>query len=236
MIDEPFYSKQFINEILNNFEVRFVLLHTDFVSLERIFKTFFIYGPIKFISTVVNVLKNSINGGEINNILISNQIPTMKTKNINSDDVFNFIESKEIDVLISFNCPEKIKTRILNLPKIYPINIHLGYLPTYRGLFPMFHAFINKEDYAGVTIHIMNTKYDDGSILNQIKVPIQNDDTLLTLYEKAFSKIPKLTVETLIEVGNENNLLIENDVINSTYFSYPTLKQIFAYRKILWNR
>ena len=43
MIDEPFYSKDFINQLLNNFEIKYVLLHTEFVSVERIIKTLMIY-------------------------------------------------------------------------------------------------------------------------------------------------------------------------------------------------
>ena len=52
MIDEPFYSKDFINQLLNNFEIKYVLLHTEFVSVERIIKTLMIYKPAKFLNTV----------------------------------------------------------------------------------------------------------------------------------------------------------------------------------------
>ena len=43
MIDEPFYSKEFILKMIKAYEVEFVILHTDFINLKRIIKTFFIY-------------------------------------------------------------------------------------------------------------------------------------------------------------------------------------------------
>ena len=40
MIEEPFYSKLFVQRLLKDFNIEFVILHTDFVSVERIVKTF----------------------------------------------------------------------------------------------------------------------------------------------------------------------------------------------------
>ena len=36
MIEEPFYSKLFVQRLLKDFNIEFVILHTDFVSVERI--------------------------------------------------------------------------------------------------------------------------------------------------------------------------------------------------------
>ena len=235
MIDEPFYSKDFINQLLNNFEIKYVLLHTEFVSVERIIKTLMIYKPAKFLNTVFKVFKNKINGGVINNILINNKIPILKTNNINSGQVMKFIYSKEVDVLISFNCPQRIKKDLLETPNIFPINIHLGYLPQYRGIFPIFHAFIKGEKYAGVTIHKMNEKFDDGDIIKQVKIPIDENDDLLSLYDKAFTEIPNLTVTVLKEIDSEKINLKRNKLEDSSYFSYPSLRDIVTYRKILKN-
>jgi len=236
MIEEPFYSKLFVQRLLKDFNIEFVILHTDFVSVERILKTFFIYGPFQFAKTVLKVLKNNLFGGEINNLFNKNNVPVFHTGKINSNESLKFIESKNFDILISFNCPEKIKNDILSQPNLYPINIHLGLLPHYRGIFPIFHAFINDEKYVGVTIHVMNANFDDGAIIKQVKIEINKKDDLLSLYQKAFSKIPDLTAETLIEMYNENIEFKTNDKNNSSYFSYPTFKNILTYRSLLWKK
>ena len=232
MIDEPFYSKKFILKMIEAYKIEFVILHTDFINLKRIIKTFFIYGLKKFVSTVFSVLRNNINGGQINNILKNHKIKTIKTNDVNGNEVENFISDKDIDILISFNCPQKIKSNLLDLPSKFPINIHLGYLPTYRGVFPIFHAFINKENFVGVTIHIMNENYDDGKILIQEKVEIEKSDDMLTLYEKTFSLIPNLTIAALNGIFNNNIDLKSNDKQNGSYHTFPSFKDIIKYRKM----
>ncbi len=233
MIDEPFYSNQFIKKLLTNYKIEFVILHTDFISMERVIKTLFIYGPTKFINTVFQVLKNKILGGEINKILNLNMVPTIKTNKVNDSGIVDFVHNKKIDVLISFNCPEKLKKDILLHPNIYPINIHLGYLPEYRGLFPIFHAYINEEQYIGVSIHVMNEKFDDGEILKQIQIKIEKDDDLLSLYEKAFKNIPDLIDKTLTDIIKNQVNFKKNMKKDSTYFSYPTFRDIFTYKKLI---
>lgn len=232
MIDEPFYSKEFILKMVETYEVEFVILHTDFISLNRIIKTFFIYRLKKFVLTVFSVLRNNFEGGQINNILKNYKINTIKTSDINGEEVENFISDKNIDILISFNCPQKIKSNLLNHASKFPINIHLGYLPRYRGVFPIFHAFINKEKFVGVTIHIMNENYDDGKILLQEKVEIEESDDMLTLYKKTFSLIPDLTIDALNRVYENNFHLKPNDKHSGSYHSFPSFKEIIRYRKM----
>ena len=61
MIDEPFYSKDFINQLLNNFEIKYVLLHTEFVSVERIIKTLMIDFYTHIINLKISIFIYSIN-------------------------------------------------------------------------------------------------------------------------------------------------------------------------------
>ena len=39
-----------------------------------------------------------------------------------------------------------LKDEILSIPENGSINLHLGKLPAYRGIFPTFHAFVNLEN------------------------------------------------------------------------------------------
>ena len=49
-----------------------------------------------------------------------------------------------------------------------------------------------------------NENYDDGKILIQEKVKIEESDDMLTLYEKTFSLIPDLTIAALNGVFKNN--------------------------------
>ena len=81
----------------------------------------------------------------------------------------------------------------------------------------------------------MNEKFDDGDIIKQIKIPIDENDDLLSLYDKAFTEIPNLTVNILKEIDSEKINLKRNKLEDSSYVSYPSLRDIVTYRKILKN-
>ena len=92
--------------MVETYEVEFVILHTDFISFKQIIKTFFYIQIEKICFNSFSVLRNNFEGGQINNILKNYKINTMKTSDINGEEVENFISDKNIDILISFNCPE----------------------------------------------------------------------------------------------------------------------------------
>jgi phosphoribosylglycinamide formyltransferase 1 len=79
-----------------------------------------------------------------------------------------------------------------SLLKAYPgriINIHPALLPEYggRGMYgrKVHEAVINdKMKESGITIHLLNEKYDDGKILFQEKVSVDENDTPESLAEK----------------------------------------------------
>ena len=69
------------------------------------------------------------------------------------------------------------------------INIHPALLPKYggKGMYGHFvHEAViaNKEKESGITIHVVNEKYDDGTILLQKQIKIAKEDTPQTLADK----------------------------------------------------
>jgi phosphoribosylglycinamide formyltransferase-1 len=79
-----------------------------------------------------------------------------------------------------------------NLLMHYPgriLNIHPALLPKYggKGMFGMrVHEAIisNREKESGITIHLVNERYDEGRILFQAKCNIEETDTLFSLANK----------------------------------------------------
>ena len=116
--EDPFYTPKIMNELLDHkfLSIELVIIPEGFINSKRIFSTFFIYGLFKFIKTVFVVLYNSIKGGAVKNIFIDSNIEVLKTKNINSIEVTKKLKSKKIDLIISNNCPQRIKNNILKIP------------------------------------------------------------------------------------------------------------------------
>jgi methionyl-tRNA formyltransferase len=105
------------------------------------------------------------------------------------------LESEPFDFIVSC-CFDRIFTqKVLDKPRIKPINIHPSVLPKYRGVKPLENAIIKGEKYTGVTIHELIAEPDAGDILLQrsdIEIPLNS--TFGELYENQCEKIKELLI------------------------------------------
>ena len=73
---------------------------------------------------------------------------------------------------------------ILDLPSAGCLNLHGSLLPRYRGRCPVNWVLAKGEKETGVTLHYMTLRPDDGDIIGQREVAIDEDDTALSLHTK----------------------------------------------------
>ena len=111
-------------------------------------------------------------------------IPVFAEPTINSEAARRRIGDFEPDFLFSFYFREMICQEILAIPKIGPFNLHGSLLPKYRGRAPINWVLANGEASTGVTLHKMTPKPDDGDIFAQREIPIDWDETALSLTTK----------------------------------------------------
>ena len=76
--------------------------------------------------------------------------------------------------------------------------------PKYRGAAPIQWAIINGEKTTGVTTMFMNEKMDEGDILLQEEVEIEENDNSGTLFEKLSNVGSKLLLETMERIDNDD--------------------------------
>ncbi len=60
-----------------------------------------------------------------------------------------------------------------------------------------------KEEYSGVTLHYVNNKYDEGNIIKQTKVKVEEQDTAETLSAKVQKAEKIQLIEVLQEFANK---------------------------------
>lgn len=92
------------------------------------------------------------------------------------------LRTKRTEVLFSVNFGYRFPPSILALFK-RPVNLHLSLLPYNKGAFPNVWPIIDGTP-AGVSLHLMNDRFDEGPILFQREVPVAADDTAKTLYQR----------------------------------------------------
>jgi len=125
---------------------------------------------------------------------------------VNSDCVLKMVNAMQPDLIVLAGFLWKIPE---NLITAYPnsiINIHPALLPKYggKGMYGMkVHEAVkeNQESETGITIHYVNSNYDEGAIIHQAKTKITKEDTPEAIAEKVhkleYEHFPKVIKEIL---------------------------------------
>lgn len=158
-------------------------------------------------------------------------IPFKKVNDINRVDFLENLEALDLDLIISFSAPVVFKQRLLQASKLGCINLHCSLLPSYAGLFPSFWVLYNNEKSTGCTVHKMDTKIDNGEILKQKRIDISQNETIFTLLKKTKSLGGDIMVEAIEELFNDEIKPIQNLAADDNYYTWPTLKQLYLFRK-----
>lgn len=135
----------------------------------------------------------------------------------------NYLKGElEADYIFSFYW-KKIGKDILGIPKKGSINFHPGPLPEARG--SGYHmAILENWGYWGVTVHYMDSKFDEGSIIEcrrfQIKESILNQD-LVKMSHEHLAVLFEDTVEHILRNGMPEGIKQEE----GRYFSLKKLEE-----------
>ncbi len=86
---------------------------------------------------------------------------------------------------------------VWSMPKMGTFNLHGSLLPLYRGAAPINWAIIKGEKESGVTTFLIDKEIDTGNILMQRECPIEERETIGTLYDKLMEIGAGLVIETV---------------------------------------
>ena len=82
------------------------------------------------------------------------------------------------------------------------INIHPSLLPKYKGLNTHHRALINRDKFAGCTVHYVTEKLDSGKIIMQKRIKIFSKDTSVSLAKKVLKQEHKLYAAAISKIFN----------------------------------
>tara|TARA_B110000305_G_C19407950_1_gene623839 strand:+ start:593 stop:1453 length:861 start_codon:yes stop_codon:yes gene_type:complete len=162
------------------------------------------------------VLTDSRSEGIIK-LCVENQIPCFRGNPRNGKG-FEFIKYINVDVITSINYLFLIEMDIIQHANKFSFNIHGSLLPKYRGRTPHVWAIINNENKTGITAHIINEGCDTGPILDQVIIPIEDQDTGYDLLNKYKLNYFDLIQNVLKKIKKGNLTPHPQDESKATYF------------------
>lgn len=208
-----------------------IINYLKFFGLIDFIITGFYFTLYKFMD-LLDVFFKFENSYSVTGFMKKNQIECSFPKRINSNSFRKLLRGKKVDLIISIACPQIIKKKLLELPPKGCINIHGALLPKYRGKLPSFWVLANGETKTGVTVHYMNQQLDDGPIIIQKEVEINENDTLHSLILKSKVKIGAKALAKSVSLILENKVITKkNDSSKATYYSFPTSEAVKEFRK-----
>ena len=131
-------------------------------------------------------------------------IPILQPNKLDDKEFIEKLKEYNADLflVIAFR---KLPKVVWELPKKGTINLHTSLLPEYRGAAPINWVLINGENKTGVTTFFINEKIDQGDIILQKKINLDQNITAGQLHN--------LMIHDGIEIVNKTiNLIDENDV------------------------
>jgi len=158
-------------------------------------------------------------------------VPCVVTTELHSEKLFAFLESLDLDLIVSFSAPTVFKERLLSLPRLGCINLHSSLLPRYAGLLPSFWVLYHHEQETGATVHYMDTRIDNGGILVQEVVSIEPGATMLDVIRKTKRVGGDLMVRVVQDHAAGTVAVRENRQEEGSYFGWPSIEQMRQFRR-----
>lgn len=124
----------------------------------------------------------------------------------NTPEVENFLEIRKINLVVLAGFLWLVPEKMVRKFKI--INIHPALLPKYGGknMYGMrVHEAVirNREAISGITIHHVNERYDEGSIIFQATCPVSESETpeslVLKIHQLEHQYYPKVIEDLLLK-------------------------------------
>ncbi|PWA13459.1 methionyl-tRNA formyltransferase [Pueribacillus theae] len=133
---------------------------------------------------------------------LKHNLPVMQPEKLRNE--YGQIINLKPDLIVTAAYGQMLPVELLEAPPFGCINVHASLLPEYRGGAPIHQAIIDGKKETGVTIMYMVKKMDAGDILQQVKVPIEEDDHVGTMHDKLSAAGAELLSKTipLIEKGS----------------------------------
>lgn len=128
---------------------------------------------------------------------LEHQLTVYQPKRAKDAEFIEKMQALKPDVMVVVAFGQILPKAILDIPKYGCVNVHASLLPKYRGAAPIQWAVIRGEAVSGVTTMQMDVGLDTGDMLLKAEVPLAEDETGGSLFDKLSALGGDLLIETL---------------------------------------
>ena len=121
------------------------------------------------------------------------------------NDTVNYLESLHPDlfVVVAYKI---LPQKLLDIPRIGSINLHASLLPAYRGASPIQYAIMNGDKTTGLTTFYLNKKIDQGKIIYQEKILLDDKATFEEVYSDLINLSEIVLIKTIDIISSDKKI------------------------------
>lgn len=120
----------------------------------------------------------------VKEVAVEHGIPVLQPVRLRDPGSIEELRAYPADIIVVAAFGQILPREVLEMPEFGCVNIHASLLPHLRGASPIQHAILMGDKESGVTIMQMDEGLDTGDILIQESIPIEDDDTGGSLFDK----------------------------------------------------
>ncbi|WP_106768183.1 methionyl-tRNA formyltransferase [Paenibacillus faecalis] len=159
-------------------------------------------------------------------------IAVLQPQRLRSPEAVAELSKYKPDMIVTAAYGQILPKAVLDMPALGCLNVHGSLLPKYRGGAPIQRCIINGEKVTGITLMYMAEGLDTGDMIAKVEVPIQDDDTAGTMFDKLSIAGASLLKEQLPSLVNGKVKATPQNDEEATYAPNLTRED----EKIDWTR
>jgi folate-dependent phosphoribosylglycinamide formyltransferase PurN len=178
----------------------------------------------------LELVKHKIFGCTLKQLAYKKNIKSISTHDINSDIAIQQMLCFSPDLLVSLFTMQIYKNKVINLPTFGAISSHPSILPAYRGLEVFFWVLANNEQETGVSVFELSERIDEGRVIWQQGVTIDQAATVSSLY-KLITEIGGCGLVDAIRCIDTGTTQTFPQTLPESYFPMPDRASVLRFLK-----
>ena len=120
----------------------------------------------------------------VKELALERGIPVYQPEKVRLPENVRLLEQLRPDFIVAAAFGQIIPQAILDIPPYGCLNVHASLLPSWRGAAPIQWSILSGDSVTGVTIMRMNAGLDTGDMILKEEIPIREDETGDSLFER----------------------------------------------------
>ena len=162
----------------------------------------------------------------------AHDIPVYQPTSVKDGTALEIIQQLNPELIVVAAYGRILPNAILEYPAKGCINVHSSLLPKFRGAAPIHWAVVSGETETGVTIMHMAQELDAGDIIDQIRTPIDSDESVEAVHDRLAQLGGKILVDVVKQIAEGTATRTPQDSSKATYA--PMLSRELS--NIDWNQ